>query len=196
MALPESRKAEATLALAAAIATAAGNAQMTHAAYLAADRVEPVPGGTQAPLLWEGLALDGVRGAAEAILSSSTGFRRQGLRFFLSDLLFPADPMPVVSRLAGDAATLVVVQVLARQDAEPPARGNLRLTDAETGQARDVFIDAAAQQRYRRRLMEHRAAWDAACRRVGATLLPVIAEDLLESWDWRAFMEHDVVEAA
>lgn len=196
MALTGTAKAAATLALAAALAAAADNAGMTHAAWAVRERIEPVPGGTQSPLAWEALDFESDRNAAEAIVSSHVGFRRQGVRLLLSDLLFPADPLPVVSRLAADAAALVVVQVLAKQDAEPPVRGNIRLVDSETGEVRDVFVDAAAEKRYRARLMAHRAAWDEACRRAGATLVPVIAEDLLADWDVKEFMAAEVLEPA
>lgn len=196
MALPGTRKAEGTLALAAALATAARNAQMTHDAWLLRDRIEPIPGGRQAPQAWVGIDFSSARSPVEVVMSSPAGFRRQGVRLLLSDLLFPGDPLPMLTRLGGGAAALVVVQVLARQDIEPPARGNLRLTDSETGAARDLFIDAAAQQRYRQRFSDHRATWEAACRRTGATLLPLIAEDVLETWDLRTLMIHDVLEPA
>ena len=196
MALPDSTKAEATLHLAATLIGAAGNAGMSHAAWTIDERIEPMPDGKQPPRAWQRIAFDATRNAAEAVLASAVGFRRQSLRVLLSDLLFPADPAAVLNRLAADAASLAVVQVLCRQDVDPPRHGNLRLRDAETGEVRDLFLDAAVQKRYRDRLLEHRSSWDAACRRVGATLIPLVAEDWLDTEDVQRLLAAGLVEVA
>ena len=116
----------------------------------------------------------------------------------ISDLLVPDDPWAVVSRLAeggGGAAAVFVVQVLARQDADPRWTGDLRLVDRETGQLREIRLDAAALRRYHERLDRLREQWRSACRRVGGRLIELIAEDVVDRWDLRPLAEAGLLRA-
>lgn len=182
MALPGSRKAQGAAALAAVLATAAATSGFTHATYLAAAHCTPLPNGHDRPSAWQGLSFDYAGDPEQALHRSPPAWRRRGVRVLISDLLWLGEPLPVVSRLAQGAAAVVVIQVLAQADAEPPQRGNLRLEDAETGQVRELFVDAAAQQRYRDALARHQDHWSRACRQVGAMMTTLIAERLLEDW--------------
>ena len=58
--------------------------------------------------------------------------RRFGIRVFISDLLWPGNPLQTVRRLRDGAAMLFVIQLLAREDATPPEHGSVRLVDSET----------------------------------------------------------------
>jgi hypothetical protein len=100
----------------------------------------------------------------------------------LSDLLWVGEPLAVLRHLAERAALAVVVQVLARADAEPPEGGSLRLVDSETDQVREIHVDAEAARRYRAALARHQQNWHQACRQTGAVLTTVVAEDLLRDW--------------
>lgn len=84
--------------------------------------------------------------------------------------------------LANGAAAVVVVQVLATADVDPPERGNLRLVDSETDEVHEIFIDGVAAQRYRDALARHQQNWDRACRQVGAVMATVVAENITETW--------------
>ena len=50
-------------------------------------------------------------------------------------------------------------------------------------QALEVFVDASGQDRYRRNLARHQQDWHLAARRVGATFIPLVAEELCHTWD-------------
>ena len=146
MSVEGTAKGAATLGLVAALAAACDNARMTRRVFTAGggdgERMEPVPGvrGT-----WRGGAgrrrkrrRPGTgRLAGEALhsgaSSASGGLRRRGVRVLISDLLVADDPWAVVSRLGRDASAVYVLQVLARQDADPRWAGDLRLVDRETG---------------------------------------------------------------
>jgi hypothetical protein len=91
-------------------------------------------------------------------------------------------PEESLSVLSERASAVFVVQLLARADAEPPQRGNVRVRDCETGQSRDVFIDAATQQRYHRTLASHQYNWNRSCRQFGAIMQTLIAEDISADW--------------
>src|SRR5262249_23507937 len=87
MALEGSAKARAAIGLAAAFAVAAANAGYSHNAWLARAYVEPVASGSNRPALWRALALDFRGNPAEAFTRTPPGFRRQGMRVLISDLL-------------------------------------------------------------------------------------------------------------
>ena len=104
------------------------------------------------------------------------------MRILLSDLLFLGDPMQMLSGLTQNASSVIVIQLLSGGDVDPPDRGSYRLTDSETGELREVFIDAATQQRYYRTLADHQQNWNRAAQQVGATFTTVVAEEFCETW--------------
>ncbi|MEM1447452.1 MAG: DUF58 domain-containing protein [Planctomycetota bacterium] len=186
MALPGSAKAEATLGLAAALAASADNARMTRRLYAATQRVEPVPGGEGDPRAWQGLVF-AETGAdlslGRAMQEMAVPLRRRGARVLVSDLLCPDDPWPIVSRLAEGASSAHIVQLLATQDLDPSWNGDLRLVDSESGELREIRLDATALKRYREQLDRLRDQWRGACARAGVHMTELVAEDLVGGWD-------------
>jgi hypothetical protein len=73
------------------------------------------------------------------------------------------------------------VQLLGRDDIEPPDHGSVRLADSETGEVTELYIDSAVKQRYRDNLVRVQQSWDDACRQCGAQLTTVVAEELGDS---------------
>jgi uncharacterized protein (DUF58 family) len=182
MALEDSVKAGATLALAAFFATAARNAGYQHAAWLLAADLQPVINGSTAPVAWEGIDF-GHRGSPEQVLhKGGPAWRPRGIRVLLSDLLWLGDPLTVLRPFTDRAAVTVVVQVLAEADADPQEGGNLRLVDSETDQVREIYVDATAIRLYREALGRHQENWHRACRQCGAILTTVVAERFLGHW--------------
>jgi len=197
MDLTGTAKAEAALGLAALLATAAEGAGFAHRAWIGTERWQPVPNGTADPAAWGPIALEAVRNPDEAVLGSPPRLAPRGMRFLLSDLLWLGDPSAVLARLADGACRLVVLQVLARADADPPPSGNTRLVDCESGQEREVFADAAALERYRHRLGRHQQHWHRAARQVGATLATVVAENLIAGgWDVQDLVAEGILEVS
>ena len=96
--------------------------------------------------------------------------RVHGIRIFISDLLFPSDPTPLLAPLADGAAALHVVQLLAAEEEDPALSGAHELVDAETGEHLEALLDAPTLASYRAALAAHRDRWHQACRRLGATL--------------------------
>ncbi len=210
MRLEGTAKGAATWGLAAALAAACDNARMTRRVFTARERLEPVAGGegdvagwASGDLLEESAAARGGSpggggSLGRALHHVTVPLRRRGVRVLVSDLLIPDDPWSVVSRLgegAGGAAAVFVVQVLARQDADPRWTGDLRLIDSETGALREVRLDAAALRRYHERLDRLREQWRGACRRVGGRLIELIAEDVVAGWDLRPLAEAGLLRA-
>jgi uncharacterized protein (DUF58 family) len=193
MALESTAKARAAVGLAAAFAVAAENAGYSHNAWLARTRVEPVANGSNRPTLWRSLALDFSGAPAEAFTRTSSGFRRQGMRVLISDLLWLGEPTAVLHSLAHGAASLVVAQTLASVDADPPERGRVRLLDSETDERREIFIDDGAIRRYRDALARHQQNWHRACRQIGAVMVNIIAEEVVADWNLEALVKAGVL---
>ena len=182
MDLPGTAKARAATGLAALLAQAARNAQCSAQVWTQRRGFERLGHGHLHPTAWEVPSFTHDQSPAEAIEQLAPACRSRSLRVFVSDLLFPADPVRVTRRLARDAAGLHVVQLLARADAQPPEPGNLRLEDAEGGGTLDLYLDTTRQAQYRQRLAAHQDAWRGACRSHGARLHVVVAEDIVPGW--------------
>ena len=176
MALVDTPKAYAAAALASACATAAEQAHCTRTLWLAGERVEALPGSRDDPSGWPPFAFDAVASPDAAILHAPPAWRPHGVRVLISDLLWPADPTPLLGRLAGGAAALTVIQLLADEEETPVPRGPCRLEDVESGARADLLVDATACAAYLVALRRHREGWSAACRACGAAFAPLTAE--------------------
>ena len=110
------------------------------------------------------LRVRGLHGTRRRLLHRAPAWRPHGVRVLISDLMWPADPVPLLSRLAGDAAALTVIQVLggrggvARTPRRPPPE------DVESGDYADLMIDTTACAAYAAALARHRESWSTARR--------------------------------
>lgn len=179
MDLEGTAKGAATVALAAFFAAAARRADYTHAGWLMGAGCAPLPNGGAAPGEWGEWSFDH-RGEPAGPMPP---WRPGGTRILISDLLWPLSPLSIVRPLAERASVAVVVQLLARADAAPPEGQALRLIDSETGEVKEVHVEADVARRYREGLARHQENWRQACQAAGATFLTVLAEDLLRKWD-------------
>ena len=188
MALEGSAKGAAAVGLAAFLTRAAAGAGLTSSVWLAADGCRRLAGDGGAPRLDD---LDfGYRGSLRQSLERvAPRWRPRGVRLLLSDLLWDEQPRAVLARLARGSAAVWVVQLLAAEDLEPAAGGFCRLQDAETGETRDLLLDAAALDRYRRTSAAHRESWHRGCREVGAVMATLVAERLVDGWKPEALEE-------
>jgi uncharacterized protein (DUF58 family) len=182
MALAGSGKRQAALGLAALLATAAGNAGFSRTVWSLADSCQPIVNGDSEPAAWQGLAFDYRGNPQESLAAGLPRWRPRGVRILLSDLLWLGDPITLLAPFAERAGLALVVQVLARADAEPPVGESVRLIDSETDDVLELVVDAAAGQRYRDALARHQDHWQRACRQVGALFTTVVAETLVQDW--------------
>jgi len=95
-------------------------------------------------------------------------WRAGAMRIWISDLLFPGEPVTVLRAMsAGGGCALVFVPVLA-SEAGLAERGNLELVDREGGAGRKQRIDDALAERYRAAYARHFALWEEAAKRAAA----------------------------
>jgi len=100
----------------------------------------------------------------------------RAVRIYVTDTLIPEDPDSVLVRLSRNSAALAVVRVLSREETNPPAGGAFELADSETGERREVAMDADTLAKYRAALDAHTARWAAAASRLGAAFVDIAAE--------------------
>lgn len=196
MALENSRKAQATLGLAAVFATAASNVGYSHTAWWAGDGCQQIDNGRDRPSIWEGLDFTYRGDLPTSFIKLPPSWRPFGLRFLISDLLWPGDPLALLAQFAEQASAVVVVQVLGEADVDPTERGNIRLVDSETDQAQEIFVDAAAEKRYRDALAHHQESWHLAAKQTGAVMTTVGAEEVLRDWRLEALVAAGVLTIA
>ncbi len=82
---------------------------------------------------------------------------RPGLFVLISDMFTSASLAGALNELAAAGHELLLLHLLAPDEVEPPVNGDLRLIDVESGQAREVSVDAALRERYAQRLDDWRA---------------------------------------
>ena len=181
MNLEDTAKANAVAQLTALLATSAANAQCTQAVWLSGEGFQRLPNDSLTPSAWDKLELSSKRTPEQSFEILPPKFRRLGVRVFISDLLWPGEPVQLLRRLRDGAAALFVVQLLARDDATPPEHGNLRVVDSETGAETEIYIDSAIAKQYADNLAQLQQSWADACRQCGAHMTTIIAEDLENS---------------
>ncbi len=182
MALTDSKKAQATLSLAAIFAQAACNSDYTFTAWQVRDVCEKVLNGSDRPQTWDGIAFDSDVICPESLRRQIPAWRPRGMRVLLSDLFWLGNPHETLSMLTDRASVVFVVQVLAQADINPPQRGNVRLRDCETGGIKEIFIDATAEKRYKQNLAQHQYNWNRGCKQTGAVMTTVVAEQIVQHW--------------
>lgn len=125
----------------------------------------------------EGHPLDG-RYPLSVTADAAEGFLRPGtLRLLISDFLSPHDASRLVRSLAARAGGLALIQVLSREDAEPPVGAAFRMEDAETGVERELVLDSVTVDEYLGRLRRLNEALETECRRAGARFLRLVGEE-------------------
>ncbi len=95
-----------------------------------------------------------------------------GMVFILTDGLDEQFP-DALRALSGRRHEVVLLHILSEAELDPDLEGDLRLIDAETGEAIDITATSGVLQEYQRRLKAHNEAIQQACRRIGAMYVPV-----------------------
>ncbi len=112
----------------------------------------------------------------ELIGQNLVPMRRQSVRIVISDFMFEHDPQTMIQRLAGNASTLWVIQLLNEWESNPNKLGNRRLIDLESGAEVDLIVDEKTIDEYRVRLTRLQRDIARNCRRTHALYALAIAE--------------------
>jgi uncharacterized protein (DUF58 family) len=105
--------------------------------------------------------------------------REPGLAILISDLLTPKFETGL-RRLLDRRYEIVVLQVLAPEEVQPPMSGDLTLIDRETGSEVPITLNQEAVERYRRRLAEWTAGIEQFCGRHEIVFQRLLSDERLE----------------
>jgi len=105
----------------------------------------------------------GGTGLNDGLLDYAKRSREAGVAVLISDLLDPAGWETGVRALLERRFDVHIVHVLSPEEMNPELTGDLRLLDSETGEARDLSVDAEAMRGYGQRLREFLARAEAFC---------------------------------
>lgn len=143
------------------------------AGALGADRPPLTTRHQMAPLLeyLSGLECASPTRFTASLRELATRTRSPGVVVLVSDLLGGDDPEPGLEALRARGHDVMVLQLLAEEEIDPPLDGPLRLVDAEGGSTLSVTVDAELRAAYRRRLMHRLESMERYCRRRGIEYL-------------------------
>ncbi len=94
----------------------------------------------------------GGTGLNEGLAAYAMRTREPGIAVVISDLLDPGGYEQGLRAMLERRFDVHVVHLLAPEEMNPSLAGDLRLTDSETGEVRDITVDAEALRDYRERL--------------------------------------------
>lgn len=123
-----------------------------------------------------GLHADGQSDFTRVLRDYALLARTPGLVIIVSDFLAPGIEEGLRA-LVGRKFAPTLLQVLAPEEVDPPLTGDLRLIDAESGEAREVTITSGLLTRYRQRLEAHQASLAALGNRFGVNYLHTVTSE-------------------
>jgi uncharacterized protein (DUF58 family) len=122
------------------------------------------------------LPFTGRTSLAELLNDHRVPLKRQAVRIVISDFLFPHDPAVLIRRLAAEASSLWLVQVLTGWEAAPTTLGGRRLVDIENEAESDLVLDRKTIESYLARLTALQQDLLRNCRRAHATFVSLVAD--------------------
>ena len=127
----------------------------------------PARGRNQFPVLLDflmGVKPAGATRLNEALASYAMRSRESGLAVIISDLLDPAGYEAGLRALMERRFDIHLIHLLAPEEIAPELAGDFRLTDAETGEVRELSVDREAMRDYRERLHSFLERAEGFCR--------------------------------
>lgn len=111
-----------------------------------------------------------------AVAPGPLPWRPGAMKVLISDLLFPGNPAALLGPMAASGGLGILLVPTAVAEAELDWRGNVELTDCESGIVRKQRIDEDLASRYRAAYARHFSLWREACRKRGVLMARVPAE--------------------
>ncbi len=122
--------------------------------------------------------------------------RANAIRVFLSDLLFPADPEPILRHLGQRHGTVILFSPYLESEAHPVWSGNYEFVDPEQNSHHPHRIEPAALRRYEEAYVEHFTLWKQHARRHQAAFARIPAQEDLTTALFREALRAGALEAA
>ncbi len=193
MTTPSVDKAVAALGLSGILAQAANTAGFSLAVWRAGEKMQKEFNASR-PLEWHGERFTAAAGPNVALAEFGGGFFRRGMRMVISDFLWSEPPEHFFRRLVDNASCVVLLEVLSEFELKPELNGHVLLTDAESGEEKELLIDESMLKRYTERLMRHRSMWRQATQEYNVRMLSFEAGELQKSWDLKELFKCGVLQ--
>mgnify|MGYP000149613461 FL=1 len=103
--------------------------------------------------------------------------RANAVRVFLSDLLFTADPEPILRHLTNHHGSLIIFSPFLKSEAHPTWSGNYEFIDPERYTHHPHRIEPDTLRRYHEAYVNHFALWKQSARRYQAAFARIQAEE-------------------
>jgi uncharacterized protein (DUF58 family) len=154
-----------------AIASAEKSGAATTVFLVKGDYWKPVERGAVFSHRWQDAAADLPSTPASAPPNlAQIPFASHALRVFISDLLFPANPEPVIRALQRGTSRSILLAPFSTSESDPEWSGNYEFIDTESGTQHDRRIDGALLDRYLAAYRFHFECWKTASLRAQAPL--------------------------
>ncbi len=127
-----------------------------------------------------------LRNAAQSLAQRA---RRRGLVFVLSDFFDPHGWEEALGLLLHSQFDVHTLQILAQDELEPAAFGDLNLRDSESGSAMEVTANETLLRRYREEITKHNDALESFCLRRGIAHARVTTDTPFEDTVLRALRD-------
>jgi uncharacterized protein (DUF58 family) len=111
-----------------------------------------------------GLQPAGPTGFNDSLRQYGLRAKESGVAVVISDFLDPAGYQSGLRALLERQFDVHVIHLLSAEELSPPIGGDLELVDSETGEVREVSIDAATLRAYEERLGEFLSGIEGFCR--------------------------------
>ena len=134
--------------------------------------------------------------AAKAPDLTRLPLRANAIRVFLSDLLFAADPEPILRHLGQRHGSVVVFAPFLESEARPQWSGNYEFVDPERNSHHPHRIEPATLRRYQEAYADHFALWKQHARRQQAAFARIPAEEDLATVLFREAVPAGALEAS
>lgn len=122
--------------------------------------------------------------------------RANAIRVFLSDLLFAADPEPILRHLGQRHGSVVVFSPFLETEARPAWSGNYEFVDPEKNSRHPHRIEPATLHRYEEAYVNHFAVWKQHARRHQTAFARIPVEEDLATALFREAVPAGALEAA
>jgi len=154
-----------------AIASAAREGASLHAVLLRGPRAIPLDPAALADHRWiDRLDPFAKTEPSQAPNPGALPLRPHSLRVFITDLLYPAAPEPLLGTLRQGAGRAIVLAPYDLSESDPGWSGNYEFVETEGGRRHDRRVDPALLRRYLESYRQHFHRWKSAALRTGVPL--------------------------
>jgi uncharacterized protein (DUF58 family) len=154
----------------------------TSAILVKGDHWKPLEAGAVFSHRWQDLAAALPETPASAAPNlSALPLRARSLRVLISDLLYPANPEPIIRALQRGYGRAIVLAPFAAAESDPDWSGNYEFVDSESGGRHDRRIDPTLLRRYLDAYRDHFGRWKAASLRAQAPLARIASAPTFEA---------------